>query len=151
MRVSTCAHVPAHVHTVSRWLCVRGQSRGTLPLHLRDSFNLPGPLTGNTTHKHALVPAQRHTHTHARPRTHARLSIPLYTSAFSHMNLSSSAHTFKSLPKCLFSSLLSLSLSVCVCVRISDCSLCAHLWSVTLRGTMRLSPALSPSSGAHLC
>lgn len=70
VRVSTCAHVSVHMHTVSRWLCVRGQSRGTVPLHLRDSFNLLGPLTGNTTHKHALTITQRHTHTHA--RTHAR-------------------------------------------------------------------------------
>ena len=48
-----------------------------------------------------------HTHTHSLP------SIPLYTSAFSHMYLSSSAHTFKSLPECL----VSLSLSVRVCER----------------------------------
>lgn len=63
VRVSTCAHVSVHMHTVSRWLCVRGQSRGTVPLHLRDSFNLLGPLTGNTTHKYALTITQRHTHT----------------------------------------------------------------------------------------
>lgn len=89
-----------------------------------------------------------HSQSHKDTRTHAcaRLSIPLYTSAFSHMNPSSSAHTFKSLPE----SVSSLSLFPCVCVNIWLLSLRRSLECNSQGDNASLS-ALSPSSGAHLC
>lgn len=122
--------------TVSGWLCVRGQSGGTVPLHLGDSFYLPGTLTGETTSS-CLFLSLTHTHTH--------WNNPLYTSAFAHMCLSF-AYAFMSPP-----------MSVCV-------YLCEYLWLHSLRSSLEysshggnatlslsLSYALSLSPGAHLC
>lgn len=142
--VSTCAHVSVHMHTVSRWLCVRGQSRGTVPLHLRDSFNLLGPLTGNTTHKNALTITQRHTQTHA--CTHARASvflcIQVHFLTWTYLLLLTLSNPY------LRVSLLSPSFRVCV-----------NIWLLSLRRSLECNSqgdnaslsALSPSSGAHLC
>lgn len=148
VRVFVCPRVCPCVFmcTVSRWLCVCGQPGGTVPLHLRDSFYLPGTLTGKTTSSHSLyVSLTQHTPTHTRDHIILYLQVHLHTCACLLFMLSypfPGARVF---------------VCLCVSVNIFDFTLCAHLWSTTLTGAMllslslALSAALSPSPGAHLC
>lgn len=109
--------------TVSGRLRVRGQSGGTFPLHLGDSFYLPGTLTGKTASSDA------HNHTHNHTHTWIILSVrePSHTRACLVLTLS-----FPVPWVCVF-----------VCLNIFDCTLCAHLSSATLVGLVLLSLSLS--------
>lgn len=120
---------------VSGWLCVCGQPGGTVSLHLRDSFYLPGTLTGKT----------------ASSSTHTCKRTFVYKCIFTHVPIF-----------CLRFHILSHE-CVCVCVceylwlhssRSSlECN--SHGGNAALSlfpsRSLPLSTALSPSPGAHLC
>lgn len=80
--VCVCVDACVFLCAVSGWLCVCGQSGGTLPLHLRDSFHLPGALTGKVTSSssHTRPPTpSKHAHPHTRSCT---TDVPIKISVF---------------------------------------------------------------------
>lgn len=84
---------------------------------------------------HTSTHSQSHKDTRTLARAWVFLCIQVHFPTWTHLLLLTLSNPY------LRVSLLSP--SFLVCVWISDCSLCADLWSVTLRGTMRLSQ-LSP-------
>ncbi len=119
--------------TVSGWLCVRGQSWGTVPLHLWDSFYLPGTLTGKAT--------SLYTHT----RIILCIQVHLHTCACLLLTLS---YPLPGVCACV---------PVCVCeceylwLHSSRSSLECNSRGGSAARSLPLSTALSPSPGAHLC